>query len=119
MHMILCYVPKITAAVLGISVIAAATPLEGPLQYGALGLCALMCFGVYKIHKDNAAERADLLEKMEAKDKVFAAERTRLVTELQTKDAQFIEVINNTNEILQALTEAIKIKKPGEKESAG
>jgi len=105
MHGILCYVPKITAGMLGVSMAATATPLEGPLQYGALGLCALMCFGVYKILKDHATERGSL------------------VVELRAKDAQFIKVMSETNETLQALTEALKtvpgIKEDGEKKGGG
>lgn len=108
--MFIFQIPKIVCAMLLGSLLANSITLPQfslPLQYGALGLCVIMGVGVFKLFKDQRAER----EKMAAEAR---RERNVLVEELQEKDKQFIKVIEaNTagfNRLAAALNDRPCIK---------
>lgn len=71
-----------------------------PLQYGALGLCAIMGYGVYKILKDQRAEREKMADNA-------AKERNLLVEELRQKDKKVCDCVQKNTEALEKMTEAM------------
>jgi hypothetical protein len=95
--------PKIVGVMLLGSLIAESITLPKftlPLQYGALGLCAMMVWGVYKILRDQRAER----EKMTAN---AVRERSILVAELQAKDKKVCECVRENTAALEKMTQAL------------
>ena len=102
--MFIFQMPKIVCAMLLGSLLADSITLPKislPLQYGALGLCAIMGVGVFKLLTDQRDER----EKMAAE---AGRERNVLVEELQEKDKQFIKVIESNTAGFNRLADALK-----------
>ena len=101
--MIFFQMPKIVCAMLLGSLLADSITLPKislPLQYGALGLCAIMGVGVFKLLKDQRAER----EKMAAEAR---RERNELVEDLREKDEQFIKVVEANTAGFNRLADAL------------